>query len=371
MRVAGIELIEVHLTLTGEFVTAASTRRRRKILLVRVVSGEGFVGWGECVAGESPAYTYETTNTARHVLLDHLLPGLAGSEFLGPEEIGGALAGVRGHPMARACVEMALWDLAAKELGVPLHEMLGGSDEPVRVGVVVGYQPDREALLAKVGEHLDRGYARVKLKIGPGNDLDVVGPVRERFPDAALTVDAGGSYSRGDLPLLSQLDRYGLDMIEQPFPSDDLLTHAELAAQTDTPICLDESIMSVDDALTALELEACSVVNVKPGRVGGLASAQRIERICVERGVAAWVGGMLETGIGRAHNLALATLSGFVMPGDLSESRRYWDRDIVTPEFALREGRMPVPSGPGIGVEVDEGAIREATVDSWAFGRLG
>lgn len=371
MKIAGVELIEVHLTLTADFVTGAGARRRRTILLLRVLGEEGATGWGECVAGEAPTYTYETTATARHILLEHLLPGLPGREFLGPDEIEAALAGIRGHPMAKGCVEMALWDLAAKELGVPLHEMLGGSSESVAVGVVVGYQPDRAALLAKVEEHLAHGYARVKLKIGPGHDVGVVAPVRERFPDASVSVDAGGSYSKDALPHLLELDAFELDMIEQPFSADDLLTHAALAERSDTRICLDESIMSENDALTALELGACTVINVKPGRVGGLGTARRIVGTCSDRGVAAWVGGMLETGIGRAHNLALATLPGFVMPGDLSESRRYWDRDIVAPEFMLEGGRMPIPEGPGIGVEVDEAAIRAAAVDSRVFGRIG
>jgi len=370
VRLVGAELLEVRLPLREVFTISSGSRRDRRILLLRVRSGEGTEGWGECVAGEDPSYSYETTETAWHTLSSFLLPPLISREFLGPEEIRAPMAWVRGHRMAKAGIEMALWDLQAKELGVPLWELLGGSGDPIPVGVSVGLQPSDEELLRKVEGYLERGYARIKLKIKPGRDVAMIRRVRERFPDTSLLADANSAYTLADRERLAELDELDLMMVEQPLGDEDYLDHAELQAGLRTPICLDESIRSEGDARLAISLGACRIVNVKPGRVGGLLEARAIHDLCRERGVPVWCGGMLESGIGRAHNLALASLPGFTLPGDISESRRYWERDLVTPEFSLEGGRMPLPSGPGIGVEPDLERIRSLTVRRLGFGTL-
>lgn len=370
MRISGLELIEIRLPLREPFTASFGSRSHRRILLLRVEGCEREEGWGECVAGEDPSYSYETTETAWHILNRFILPALLGREIQGPEELAAVSAAVRGHPMAKATVEMAVWDLQAKEIGVPLWELLGGSGAPIPVGVSVGIQPDDDALLRKADEYLARGYARVKLKIKPGRDVDTVRAVRERFPAAQLSVDANAAYTLADASRLKELDAFDLLMVEQPLGHQDFADHARLQELLDTPICLDESIRSEGDARLALELGACQVVSVKPGPVGGLAGARAIHNLCDERGVPAWCGGMLESGIGRAHNLCLATLPGFSLPGDISESRRYWDRDIVNPEFTLDEGRMTPLVEPGIGVEPDRDRIRRLAVRHVAYGRL-
>jgi O-succinylbenzoate synthase len=269
--------------------------------------------------------------------------------------------------MAKATVEMAVWDLQARIQDVPLWELLGGSGEPVPVGVSFGLAP-LDVLLRQIEEHLALGYARIKIKIAPGQDVGLMRAVRDRFPDAPLSVDANGAYGLEDEARLLELDDFGLLMIEQPFGEEHLLDSARLQAQLRTPVCLDESIRCPEDARLAMELEACRIVNVKPGRVGGHAAARAIHDLCGTRGTPAWCGGMLETGIGRAHNIAFATLPGLTLPGDISESRRYWERDIVEPAFEMREGRMAPHGGSGIGVHPDRSLIAELTVRRAVFG---
>jgi len=370
MNLTGFELAEVVLPLREPFVTAAGARRERRVLLLRADGEEGVQGWGECVAGEDPGYSYETTDTAWLILTEHVLPGLVGREVMDPREIHQALDPVRGHPMAKAAAEMALWDLQARELGVPLWELLGGSGEPVPAGVVVGLLPNVDALLRTVERHISSGYARVKLKVDRASeDVVRVRAVRERFPELPLMVDCGASYTLADLPRLRDLDALGLTMIEQPLGHEDLIDHAALQSELDTAVCLDESIRSEGDVRLALQIGACRVINVKPGRVGGLGAARAIHDLCRDRGVPVWCGGMLETGIGRAHNISLATLPGFTLPGDLSESRRYWERDIIDPEIVLERGRVGLPAGTGICVEPDVERISRLAVRSQAFGR--
>ncbi len=314
--------------------------------------GGGAAGWGECVAGERPDYSPETTETAWQVLATEVLPAVVGQEHPGGAAgIGDATAWIRGHPMARAAVEMAAWDLEAKLGGVPLYKALGGGRRAVPTGISLGLQPDRDALVARVGAALAEGYRRIKLKIEPGRDVEPLRAVRTRFPDAPLSVDANAAYTLGDLPRLRALDELGLLMIEQPLAADDLVGHARLQSELATAICLDESITSAATARQALDLGACRVINLKPGRVGGLGEARRIHDICLSRGVPVWCGGMLESGVGRAHNVALATLPGFTLPGDLSPSRRYWERDLVDPEWVMEEGALTPLDRPGIGVE--------------------
>jgi len=366
MKPTRIELREIRLPLREVFEISTGARQNRRILLIRV-EGEGATGWGECVAAEDPGYSYETTETAWHVLTEFLLPELVGHEVLGPEDVMGSVPWFRGHPMARAGVEMAIWDLHAKLLEMPLWDFVGGSSDPVPVGVSVGLQADVDTLLRGVEGYLDEGYARIKVKIKPGRDVEMLRKVRRHFPDTPLMADANSAYTLLDLDRLRELDELELTMIEQPLGHEDLLDHSRLQAELKTPICLDESIRSVGDARLALELGSCRIINIKPGRVGGLAEARAIHDLCRERDVPVWCGGMLESGIGRAHNLALATLPGFTLPGDISASRRYWERDIVVPEFELVNGALIPPEGPGIGVEPDMERIEELTVRRQVF----
>jgi O-succinylbenzoate synthase len=314
------------------------------------------------VAGETPAYSYETTDTAWTLLTDLILPKVAGAVMETSTDLHPVFEGIRGHPMARAAVEMAAWDLEAKAGGGSLSSLLGGVRDSVPVGVSIGLQRTDEELHRKVAEYIDEGYERIKVKIKPGRDVEMLRGLRDRYPDVPLMADANSAYSLEDLPRLRELDALGLTMIEQPLAHDDYLDHARLQGEMETAICLDESIRSVRDAQLALELGACRIINIKPGRVGGLSSARAIHDLCVEHEMPVWCGGMLESGVGRAHNVALASLPGFTLPGDISASRRYWTEDIVTPEFVLDGGTVSVPSGPGIGVDVREDLLAEWTV---------
>lgn len=359
MKIERLELAEIRLRLRRPFEISSGTRQERRILLLRL-EGDGQVGWGECVAAEDPGYSYETTETAWHVLSDFVLPTLPGMEVGRAPDVLGPSDWIRGHRMAKAAVEMAAWDLEAKLAGVPLARHLGGVVDRVPVGVSVGIQPTDDELLRTVEEHLTRGYRKIKVKIKPGRDVEMLGRVRERFgADVPLMADANSAYTLDDAARLAELDDLGLMMIEQPLAHDDYRDHARLQERLRTPICLDESIRSARDAALAFELGSCRIVNVKPGRVGGLASSLEIHDLCRTRNVPLWCGGMLESGVGRAHNLALASLPGFKIPGDISESARYWERDVVKPEFTLEDGHLRVPEGPGIGVEPDEARIGE------------
>jgi O-succinylbenzoate synthase len=313
------------------------------------------------VAAEDPGYSYETTDTAWSVLTDFLVPGLLGREIDDARDLLAPVAWVRGHRMAKAGLEMAAWDLEARRRGVSLAELLGGRRGDVAVGVSVGIQPSDEALVEKVRGYVDEGYARIKIKIKPGRDVETLTAVRTEFPDLPMMADANSAYSLQDVARLRALDGLGLMMIEQPLAYDDLLDHSRLQREIETPICLDESIRSVRDAELALDLGAGRIINIKPGRVGGFAQAKAIHDLCRDRGIPVWCGGMLESGVGRAHNVALASLPGFTLPGDISASRRYWERDIVEPEFVMTGGTMQVPPGPGIGVAVREDEFPELT----------
>jgi O-succinylbenzoate synthase len=346
--IEAVELRRVSLPLVTPFRTSFGTETARDALLVHVI-GRDSEGWGECVAMSSPGYSAEYVDGAQDVMRRYLVPALFGTTHP-----------VRGHPMARAAVEAAVLDASLRGRGTSLAAHLGGVREAVDVGVSVGIVQPVEALVDAVSAYVGQGYRRVKLKIEPGWDLLPVAAVRARFGDLMLQVDANGAYGRDTADALEALDEFGLVLIEQPLPEDDLAGHAELAGHLSTPICLDESITSARMAELAIALGACSVVNIKPGRLGGLVEAKRVHDVCVSRGVPAWCGGMLETGIGRAANLALAALPGFTLPADLSASDRYFHRDL-TPPFVLADGRLAVPAGPGIGVPVLEDALHELT----------
>jgi o-succinylbenzoate synthase len=366
VRVERAVLRELPLALREPFETSRGRVSVRRVLLV-TLQGEGIEGWGECVAGVDPSYTYETTDTAWHVLVDFILPTVVGCDFTQPEKVLEPASWVRGHPMARASVEMAAWDLAARAEGVSLACKLGGARSSVPVGVSVGLQATDDLLSRVVERHLEEGYARVKVKIAPGRDVDMLRRLRERFPHAKLMADANSAYTLADAPRLGELDALELEMIEQPLAHDDLIDHARLQELLSTPVCLDESIQSERDAVLALALGSCRVINVKPGRVGGLGESQRIHDRMLAAGLPLWCGGMLESGVGRAHNLALASLPGFTLPGDISASRRYWERDIVSPEIEMSDGQMAVPDGRGIGVDVDLSRVEALTVRQAVF----
>jgi o-succinylbenzoate synthase len=336
----GIELLRVRLPLKRAFTTSFGTSTEKECVLVRAI-GDNSEGWGECTAMERPAYSAEWNDGAWLVLRD----------VLGPAALAGKDSGVQGHPMARAALEVALTDLDLRRRGVSLAEHLGAVRDRVPCGVSVGLEDRIEDLLALVEGFVKAGYRRVKLKIEPGRDLDVVRPVREAFPDTPLSVDANAAYAQETVDRLLPLDAFGLEYVEQPLPEDDLLGHIRLQERMRTSVCLDESVTSAAVARTAIELGACRVINVKLGRVGGLKETLRIHDAAVAAGVPLWCGGMLETGIGRAANVAVAALPGFTMPGDTSASDRYFKQDLTEPFVVDGDGTMAVPKGPGLGVE--------------------
>lgn len=352
MKIHHIHLHHISLPYVHPFETSFGRELSREAILVAVES-DGLAGWGECVAGSGPWYSYETIGTAWHVLVDFLAPALLGQEISQPAHVVARFSRVRGHAMARASLENAVWDLLGRAEGRSLAEMLGGVRPAVPVGVSVGIEPTLDELLAQVEGYVAAGYARVKLKIKPGWDVDVVRAVRQRWPDLALQVDANSAYTLADAARLAELDQFDLLLIEQPLHHDDMVDHAVLQMQLNTPICLDESIHSPEHARWALDIGACRIINIKVGRVGGFTAAKQIHDLCAERGVPVWCGGMLETNIGRAGNLALAALPNFTLPGDISASARYFHHDIAAPDFMLNaDSTITVPAGPGIGVDV-------------------
>ncbi len=363
-QLESVELFHIRMRLRNPFQTSFGIEHDRHCLILKVEAGGQF-GWGECVAGEFPGYSYETVWTAWHVLEDYFIPALAREPQVRPGQLSEVLKGFKGHPLARAGLEMALWDLEGRREGVSLKDLLGGQKEAVQVGVSIGIQPNLEAMLARVAGYLDQGYQRVKLKIKPGEDLAIVAGVREQHPDIRLQVDANSAYRIDDLEHLKALDAFNLQLIEQPLAEDDILDHAKLQASLKTPICLDESILSLRHATQALDARACKVINIKPGRVGGLSQARAIHDYCLESAVPVWCGGMLETNIGRASNLAIASLPGFSLHGDISASERYYATDIALPNFELNvDSTIDVPKGPGLGVEIDMEALQRATLRS-------
>jgi O-succinylbenzoate synthase len=362
MRVREITLREVRMKLIAPFETSAERTDVRRIILVEA-DVDGTAGWGECVAGETPSYSPETTDTAWHILCDHLWPLLKGREFDSAAEVWDLLSHVRGHNMAKAALEAAIWEAEARQKSIPLSKLLGGTREEIACGVSVGIKESLDELVAAVKKELAAGYQRIKIKIKPGKDLEQVQRLRQDFPRIKLMVDANSAYTLEDWPLLKQLEGFYLMMIEQPLGWDDLYSHVELQKKLDTPICLDECIHTEEQARAAVELGACKIINIKLGRVGGYTVARRIHDFCQERGVPVWCGGMLESGIGRAHNIALSTLPNFTLPGDVSASKRYWAEDIIDPEVTVSpQGTIRVPTGPGIGFALRRELVEKLTV---------
>ncbi len=350
-KLRSVEMRRIRLSLVAPFETSFGVQTERDILLLKAITSDG-EGWGECVAGEEPTYSSEYVDGCQHVLIHHLLPRLLGQARIEAEDVGRLLRPVHGHQMAKAAIEMAILDAQLRARGESFGKYFGAVREAVDSGVSVGIHRTIPELLETVGDYIEKGYRRIKLKIKPGWDVEPVRAVRERFGNVPLQVDANTAYTLSHADHLAQLDEFDLLLIEQPLPEEQVLAHAELAKLVRTPICLDESITSAQAAADAIQLGACRIINIKPGRVGGYLEARRIHDLCAEHGLPVWMGGMLETGIGRAGNVAMAAMPNFSLPGDTSASDRYYHRDITAP-FVLHDGRLDVPGGPGLGVEVD------------------
>ena len=367
MALERIEIDLVKLPFVHFFETSVGRAYDRAFSIIRVYEG-GVCGWGECVAEEEPLYCGETTETAWHVMKDFLVPLVLRKGLAEPEDFAREAAVYRGNRMAKAGLELALWDLKARKAGLPLHRLYGGVRTEIAAGVSCGIEDSLTDLVAGIGRYLDQGYRRIKIKIKPGWDAAACAAVRQRFPDIMLQADANGAYGIGDLAALKALDAFDLLMLEQPFGYEDLWDHARLQGELATPVCLDESVVSYDTARAALEMGSCRIINIKVGRVGGLVEARRIHDLCEARGVPVWCGGMLESGIGRAHNLHIATLPDFCLPNDLSASRRYFEEDLIDPFIELSgPGTIRVPDGPGIGVHPVEARIAKARLRREVF----
>ncbi len=362
MHIDRITLHHLRMPLRSPFETSFGRITDRECILLAVCS-EGLVGYGECVADRDPGYAYETSGTAWHILRDFLVPAILGQDVSGPADFQARVAGVRGHPMAKAGVELALWDLLGKRAGKSLRDLLSGQRDRVDVGVSVGLQASPDTLVKTVAAYLAQGYGRIKIKIKPGRDVTDARAVRRAFPEIRLQVDANSAYTLETAAALRPLDDLDLLLIEQPLDEDDLWDHSRLQREFRTPLCLDESILTARHARQALEMGACRVINIKAGRVGGLSQAVAIHDVCRAAGAPVWCGGMLETGVGRAGNLALASLPGFILPGDISATDRYYAEDITEERFTLNpDSTIDVPTGPGLGVTVDEDAVARFTV---------
>lgn len=364
LKLKSIELREIELPLKSPFETSFGRTTRRRILIVRVFDQDGAAGYGECVASERPFFNHETIDTAWFITTQHIAPMLAAAACDSAVQVNDILAPIRENRMAKAGVEAAIWDLEAKLAGVPLWRHIGGTREEIACGVSIGLQASTEALLEKVSTEVESGYQRIKIKIKPGKDVNLAHAVREQFPNITLSVDANSAYRlETDIALLKQLDDYNLLMIEQPLTPGDLLDHSKLQREIRTSLCLDESIVCLANARHAHELGACRIINIKLGRVGGFTEAKAIQAFAQEHEMPVWCGGMLESGIGRAHNIAVSTLPGFNLPGDVSASARYWEEDIIEPPVTVSSrGTIKAPSAPGIGFAVNESRVEALTV---------
>lgn len=371
MKIESITLREIHMRLKTPFETSFGVSHQRRILLVEAVA-DGASGWGEVTAGETPGYNAETTDTAWHVISDFIAPAVVGKTIVKACEFSSMVSSIRGHEMAKSGVENALWDAEAQQKGVPLARLAGGNLEEIPSGVSLGIRENAASLVRKVEEELRSGYQRIKLKIKPGKDLEYVAAVRKEFPDIRLSVDANSAYRLEDAEHLARLDAFHLLMMEQPLNWDDIYAHSKLQSRIQTPICLDECISNSRHAVAAIELQACRIINLKLGRVGGHSEARRVEEACRRHAIPVWCGGMLETGIGRAHNIAMSTLPGFTLPGDVSASQRYWNEDIIEPEVEVTgKGTIIVPKAPGIGYTVKRDRIERLTVRKSAWNGRG
>jgi o-succinylbenzoate synthase len=362
VKLEQITVRHIKMPMKAPFTTSFGTIDEKELLLIEAIDKLGTVGWGEAVAFVAPWYTEETVKTTWHMLEDFLIPILLHKEVGHPDEVSALFSSIRRNCMAKSSIEGALWDIYAQQTKQSLAQALGGDKEQIEVGVSVGIQSSTEALIDLLKDHVNKGYKRVKVKIKPGHDVEVIRAIRAEMPDLPLMVDANSAYSLSDMDVLQQLDAFNLLMIEQPLAVDDIVDHAKLQRKLKTPICLDESITSYEDARKAIELGSCGVINIKIGRVGGLTEARRIHDLCKGNNIPVWCGGMLEAGIGRAHNIALTSLSNFVLPGDTAGSSHYWYEDIITPEVIVEDGYIHVPQTVGIGYTPNMKVIDKLTI---------
>lgn len=362
-----IKLHHLKMNLKDPFKTSFGTIQAKEFYITEIIDDQGYSGYGESVAFLTPWYTEETVETNRHMMEDFLIPLLKKHSVNHPDDVFEIFSVIKGNNMAKAALETAVWDLYAKRLNITLSEALGGKKDKIEVGIAVGIQPSIAELIAKITEHLDTGYKRIKIKIKPGEDINVLKEVREAFPDTLIMADANSAYSLDDIDLLKELDQFNLMMIEQPLASDDIVDHAILQEEIRTPICLDESIHSLADARKAVELGSCKIINIKIGRVGGLSEAKRIHDYCLVHQIPVWCGGMLEAGIGRAHNIALTTLPQFILPGDTGPSSHYFKEDIITPEIYANQGQIIVSKKPGIGYDINKKVFNLMKVATKSF----
>ncbi len=363
VKIKSIELIEINLPLVHFFETSFGRTYERRIILTRVLDDTGAEGWGEATCGETPSYSEEWTDAAWAVIEKILAPMVIGAQVESAADIWDLMKQVRGNRMAKAAIETACWDLEAKKSDVPLWRHLGGENREIACGVSIGIQDSVGQLLEKIQTELDAGYQRIKIKISPRWDYEIIKKVRETFGDIRLMGDANSAYTLDDIDKLKSLDEFELMMLEQPLPHDDIIDHAKLQREIRTPVCLDEPIKSPEDARKAIELKSGKIINLKNGRVGGHSESKRIEKICREAGIPVWCGGMLESGIGRAHNIAISTLKGYTLPGDVSASKRYWHEDIIEPAVEVSpNGIIIAPEKIGIGFEVKRNLIEKLAV---------
>jgi O-succinylbenzoate synthase len=367
MKIERVELFHISQPLVSPFATSFGQQQERDCLILSV-QADGLTGWGECVATNDPGYSYETVQTAWHILSDFLIPALQDWSFAEPEELPGRLAFVRGHPLAKAALEQALWDITAQRDGLSMAAKLAQpyAEPPrsrVKVGVSIGLQPTIAETIRVIGDYVNQGYGRIKLKIKPGRDLDLAQAARAAFPDLPIMLDANSAYKLADAPIFQAMDELNLLMLEQPLGYEDIYDHSQLRPLIQTPLCLDESVHSADHARYALALGGCDIINIKPARVGGWTEAHRIHDLCQAAGIPVWCGGMLETGVGRAGQLALASLPGFTLPGDISATERYYVSDIATAFHLNQEdSTISVPDGLGLGIEVDVERLTAVTL---------
>ncbi|MGG3470618.1 o-succinylbenzoate synthase [Neobacillus pocheonensis] len=365
MKIKKVVLRHMKMDLLYPFTTSFGTEYDRDFILVEVINEDGQSGWAENVAMPTPYYNEETVKTNWHILEDFLIPILLNNEIHHPDELSEKFfAHIRGNHMAKASLEMAVWDLYAREQNATLASVLGGTNKTIDVGVSIGIKDTIDETLEIIEKRHEEGYKRFKLKIRPGWDVELIDKVRKVYPDIPLMADANSAYTLMDIEMLAALDDYNLMMIEQPLAYNDIIDHAELQAKLKTPICLDESIHSLEDTRKALKLGSCKIINIKVGRVGGLTEAKKIHDYCLERNVPLWCGGMLESGIGRGHNIALTTLPGFTLPGDTAGSSLYWAEDIIEPEVTVENGTIKVPSSLGFGYKVDLDKVKKYMVSS-------
>ncbi len=367
MEINQIILRQIKMDLLHPFTTSVGTEEDKDIILVEVKSKSGLSGWGESVSITRPIYNEETVQTNWHMMNDHLIPLLYREPLSHPDEVSERFKEIRGNYNAKAAIEGAIWDLYAKEQNISLAKALGGVKDKIPVGVSVGIQESEAKMLKQIEGYLNQGYKRVKVKIRPGWDIEILKMIRQEYPTIQLMADANCAYTLRDTDRLKALDEFGLTMIEQPLDHDDIIDHSKLQAELSTPICLDESIKGVEDARKAIELGSCKIINLKVGRVGGLTESKKIHELCVKHDIPMWCGGMLEAGIGRAHNIAITSLSNFIYPGDTAPSSHYWKQDIIKPEVQMKDGYISVPESPGIGYEPDLKRIEELTLLSRTY----